>query len=311
MGTKADKHQKHIIRQEAQSDEDDAIRQENVRANATHVANIGESANPPSESDTIFNHVGNQTAQRLLGKPFPKTLQRETLEQLQPLIGNHALQRLLNVQSRQTDNSIVQTYRPLDAFNFGVSDTATLKEESFNFKKDKNKKPWVQNIVITFDRVEKDSNGDDIPKGQLVATYFGNAVAKGDITLAVSGGPKGMRSDRGSFVVHRIEGEGYNDPTAAADIAATSGESALEGPKRGRHRRYSKPDVSGQRSASMHWAIFYNKGEAVHHGTLDVGSHGCVHVESSDLKQLNYHSVIGLTKVKVVYSGAAQTKFYP
>ena len=54
----------------------------------------------------------------------------------------------------------------------------------------------------------------------------------------------------------------------------------------------------------MSFAVFYNKGEALHAGPLDYSSHGCVHVDWTDyatIKQLNYHSVIGLTKVKVKY----------
>jgi hypothetical protein len=309
-----DGQQEPKIKHASQQVEDEAPQHENLHYGYSPTSDNLKPSTPPTHSPDVFSDFGNQTVQQVLNQPTSKTLQRETIQQLQPVIGNRAVQRLIKVQAKDTNTlnpSLIQTYRPLDAFNFGVSDTGTLKEENFNLAKDKNTKPWVQDIVITFDRVETDVNGDDIPKGELVATYFGNAVAKGNITLAVSGGPKGMRSDRGSFLVHRIEGEGYNDPTAAADIAARLGESALEGPKRGKHRRYSKPDGAGERAASMHWAVFYNQGEAVHSGSLDTGSHGCVHVDSTDLKQLNYHSVIGVTKVKVVYTGAAQTKFYP
>lgn len=63
-------------------------------------------------------------------------------------------------------------------------------------------------------------------------------------------------------------------------------------------------------AASMHLAIFYNRGEALHSGDLNVGSHGCVHIDDfAALTQLNYHSVIGRTKVKVNYSGAAKAAF--
>jgi hypothetical protein len=53
----------------------------------------------------------------------------------------------------------------------------------------------------------------------------------------------------------------------------------------------------------MSFAVFYNKGEALHEGPVDASSHGCVHVDwnTTTMKQLNYHSVIGLTKVAVSY----------
>jgi hypothetical protein len=58
---------------------------------------------------------------------------------------------------------------------------------------------------------------------------------------------------------------------------------------------------------AANFAVFYNKGEALHAGPLDVTSHGCVHVDWNNedaIKQVNYNSVIGLTKVKVSYKGA-------
>jgi hypothetical protein len=55
----------------------------------------------------------------------------------------------------------------------------------------------------------------------------------------------------------------------------------------------------------MSFAVFYHVGEALHAGPLNFSSHGCVHVDwdNEDLmKQINYHSVIGLTRVNVTYS---------
>lgn len=279
---------------------------------------IGSRSKPPASQSSpaenavhgVFSRLGNYRTQQLLNQPTTNILQRQTIQGLQTVIGNQATQRLLRGE-RNTDahiSSLIQPYRKKGAFNFGVSNTSTLKEDSFRFKRDKRNKPWIKKIVITFDKVKTDSNGDEIPEGQLVATYFANKETLADITLTVTGGPKGLKSDPGTYTVHRIEGEGYNDPAAAAATPA----SKLEGPKRGGRRRYSKPDpITGQRSASMNWAVFYNRGEAIHDGFLDVGSHGCIHVDSSSLVQLNYHSVIGHTKVTVKYSGAAKTKFFP
>jgi hypothetical protein len=73
--------------------------------------------------------------------------------------------------------------------------------------------------------------------------------------------------------------------------------------------RYTKKDrVMGARRANMSFAVFCNRGEALHAGSLDLISHGCVHVDWttvdtgwSAMQQLNYHSVVGLTRVNVRY----------
>ena len=196
--------------------------------------------------------------------------------------------------------------------NFGAADTGALVEASF---KSASKQPWISMVSVDFSGVTVDSNGDNIPTGTATATYFANPHALASFSVPVAGGPRSLRSDPGTFTVHRIEGVGYNDPAAAADLAATKGLGALEGPKRGRHRRYTKP-TAGQTPmdvlASMHLAVFYNRGEALHHGDLSTGSHGCVHVgDFAALTKLNYHSVIGRTKVKVTYSGVAKAAFAP
>ena len=111
-----------------------------------------------------------------------------------------------------------------------------------------------------------------------------------------------MKTDAGSFTVHRIEGFGYNSGSASGTPGVDFKWSDREGPD----KRYMKQDSTGFRAANMSFAVFYNAGEALHAGPLDFTSHGCVHVDwnSEDtIKQLNYHSVIGLTKVKVSYKG--------
>jgi hypothetical protein len=225
---------------------------------------------------------------------------------LQTTAGNTAVQRLL------TDEAVLQRYRKKGSMNFGAADNGTLIEQEF---KSMSKQPWISLITVVFDSVVKDSNGVDTPMGTATAAYFSNKHALGSFSVSVNGGPRGLRSDPGTFFVHRIEGLGYNDAANAAQIAADKGVGALEGPKRGAHRRYTKPGVGETPmdvSASMHLAVFYNRGEALHMGPLDLASHGCVHVANSDialLTQLNYHSVIGLTKVKVSYTGPAKVTF--
>jgi hypothetical protein len=227
------------------------------------------------------------------------------LTALQSAAGNRAVQRLV------ADEVAVQRYRGKTATNFGAMDGGTLVESPF---KNATKQPWISLITVEFDSVVTDKNGDDMPKGTATATYFANPAALSSFSFEVTGGPRGLRSDPGHFTVGRIEGVGYNDPAAAADIAVTQGEGALEGPKRGAHRRYTKPTPGQDRatlSASMSLAVFYNAGEAFHNGPPDVASHGCLHVFDAKLVQLNYHSVVGRTKVNVSYTGAAKTTFDP
>jgi hypothetical protein len=224
------------------------------------------------------------------------------LAALQRSAGNQAVQRLL----------AVQPYRAKTAMNFGAVDTSALTESPFRNKK---AQPWLSLITVVFDSVVPDAHGVDMPKGTATATYFSNAAALPSFSTEVTGGPRGLRSDPGDFTVGRLEGVGYNDPTNAAKIAADQGEGALEGPKRGAHRRYTKPTAGqtpGEVSASMSLAVFYNVGEALHFAPANEASHGCVHVVDFDvLTRLNYHSVAGLTKVKVSYTGPAKAAFAP
>ena len=191
---------------------------------------------------------------------------------------------------------VVRRYRDPKAFNFGVRDTSTLKESSFNPKTDKETKPWIQQVTVAFSSTQT-ADGHTFWTGTATATYYANPVKQADLSFSVSGGSKTLGpSDAGDFVVHRIEGVGYN----SGSFSGTVDPAEREGPL----KRYSKPDSTGARAANMHFAVFYNRGEALHTGPLDVSSHGCVHVDSSSIdtmRQLNYHSVIGLTKVKVSY----------
>jgi hypothetical protein len=177
------------------------------------------------------------------------------------------VQRLLAV------DPVVQRYRRAGATNFGAADTGFLIETSF---RSRTTQAWISLITVDFDSIVVDVNGVDIPEGTATATatYFSNPHALASFSLTVTGGPSGMRSDPGTFTVKRIEGVGYNDPAAAADIAAARGAGALEGPKRGSHRRYTKPtagELPRNVGASMHLAVFYNRGEALHFGDLDQG----------------------------------------
>jgi hypothetical protein len=55
----------------------------------------------------------------------------------------------------------------------------------------------------------------------------------------------------------------------------------------------------------MNYAIFFKGIQAIHQGALDTGSHACVHVGTAHtIRQLNYHSRIGVTKVSVSYASS-------
>jgi hypothetical protein len=195
----------------------------------------------------------------------------------------------------------VQAYRPGKAFNFGRKDTTDLKEGSFNLKKDRKKKFWIEFMHIIFNGVMTDDDGDVMPTGWLIATYKENEATAAEpgmsriIVFPVTGGKHTeLYTHAGKHKVTRIEGVGYSN---------TSDES--EGPMEGPRKRYAR-DLN----SNMSFAIFFHKGEAIHRGSLGIGSHGCVHVDwggsadegdTEQLRRLNYHSVIGLTQVVVSY----------
>jgi hypothetical protein len=231
---------------------------------------------------------------------------------LQKSAGNNAVQRLV------AHESVAQRYRNASATNFGAADSLLFVEKTFD-DKSPDTQPWIEQITVNFHSVIKDANGVKIPWGTLTATYFQNPHALTFLPVDVTGGPVNMPADAGEFTVQRIEGVGFNDPEAAAKIEREQGKKALEGPiqegpKGVKRRRYTKSGP-GQKwfnvSASMHLAVFYNEGEALHSGD-PVASHGCVHMANVlRMIQLNYHSVIGKTKVTVGYSGEAQKLLAP
>ena len=193
----------------------------------------------------------------------------------------------------ESHDGSLHLYRPKKgSFNFGVADTPALVEEEF---KDKTKQPWIETIDIVFNGTTVDTNGETIPTGTLTATYHANAAALSPIVVAVAGGtPKlGLTDITKNNKVDRIEGVGYNDKPLGKTLG--------EGPG----TKYAKPDASGERQSSMHWAIFFKGGQAVHGGMLNVGSHACVHVAPSDMQQMNYHSAVGFTKVSTSYTSSA------
>jgi hypothetical protein len=226
---------------------------------------------------------------------------------------------------------VIQRYRNKTAFNFNTDptdpkkkNTGSLQEESFNVKKDRDSKPWIENIYIYYNGIVKDSANDWAPTGYLHAQYNANSVMPIDflagplgisipilrwISFPVTGGKHNEGyTDGGEFTVTRIEGVGYNDMPFTKSDGGSLDKSKGEGPR----QKYAK-----NLNSSMSYAIFFKGGQAIHSGALDIGSHGCVHVnwggnadtgDTSKLQMLNYHSVVGLTKVIVDYDPAILPK---
>ncbi|SFQ46278.1 eCIS core domain-containing protein [Parafilimonas terrae] len=191
---------------------------------------------------------------------------------------------------QQTGN--IQPYRSSKSFNFGKNDTATLVEDSFNADKDKEKKPWIELITVELDTKTKDVNDIETWTGKGTVKYHDNAFKWPDFSFSATAGSESLgMTSKGTYTVKRIEGIGYN----SGKYSGTYDKTNREGP----NNRYSK-DLS----ANMSYAVFFNGGEALHAGPLDWSSHGCVHVDWGSIEviqQINYHSVIGLTKVQVKY----------
>lgn len=191
---------------------------------------------------------------------------------------------------------VVHRYRRPTSMAFGELDTATLVEQNFDPKTDKATKPWIELVTVQFATTSTDANGSTFWQGTATATYHANASKLADVTFAVVGGSAELgRTDAGSFTVTRIEGLGYNSGSFSGTVDPATRE-------KGTNWKYTKKDpLTGDRPANMSLAVFYNRGEALHVGPLDLSSHGCVHVDWTPMLQVNYHSVIGLTKVKVSY----------
>ncbi|MCR8557640.1 DUF4157 domain-containing protein [Mucilaginibacter sp. BJC16-A38] len=180
----------------------------------------------------------------------------------------------------------VQPYRPKNAFNFGKADQPpALVEDSFNWDKDQETKPWIEEITVTLDKQQTDANGANMWTGTGVAKYYKDKMTAVNFTVA-AGSPELGMTTAGNFHVIRMEGVGYNSGSHSAPFKP--------GEREGPNNRYSK-DLS----ANMHFAVFFHGGEALHQGPTDASSHGCVHV-GGEIQQINYHSVLYHTKVNII-----------
>ena len=199
--------------------------------------------------------------------------------------GKHLLAHELT-HTIQQQKDTVQLYRDKKATNFGSQDSGILKEDSFDFNTDKEKKPWIKKIIVNLDKTpKKDKNGQNFYTGTLVASYYANKVALSDIVMNVSAGSDTHKTEEANHLVHRIEGQGYMSSSYSAPYTPD--------PK---NKRYSNDKLG-----NMTNAVFFKGSQAIHEGPLDQASHGCVHAGWHTLKQLNYHSVKGHTAVVLQY----------
>jgi hypothetical protein len=206
--------------------------------------------------------------------------------------GKHILAHELAHVAQQSN--VIHPYRKEGlpkSIHHGDGDDARFSEdkEGFDKKKDIETKPWIEKIIVYL-MPAKDKNGVDYWKGAAVAKYYDNPAKLDELYFAVSAGSAelGMTSS-GTYKVKRLEGHGYMSSSYSDPYPRES--------ETGWGRRYTKLN-----NANMHYAVFFHGAQALHYGYLTESSHGCVHVDVEPIRQVNYHSVVGLTKVQVIYS---------
>lgn len=184
--------------------------------------------------------------------------------------------------------STIQLYRAKNEFEFGGPDGL---EESFSWPSDKEKKPWIQNIEVEFDKWELDLVDRIIPFGTATANYYKSK--RSSLSMAASGGSKelGLTKAKKNAGNWYLQGEGFSDAPNAKE-------------KDGPTHQYVKRNANGHRYGSMDYAIFYDGGRAIHSGFLALSSHGCIHIaDRSSLQNMNYHTVLNHTIINVKFVG--------
>lgn len=135
----------------------------------------------------------------------------------------------------------------------------------------------IKRVTVTFTKAIRDVNRRVMPFGTAVATY-GDGT---QLSVAVTGGAHvptyGITDAVLNHAVTRKGGAGYKN----------------------------------HKGQPMPYSVFYNRGEALHVGRLDLISHGCVHVgDTAKMKKINLDSVIGITKVSVYYGAGVLDKIW-
>jgi hypothetical protein len=204
----------------------------------------------------------------------------------------------------------IMPYRDSTTTHFNAEKEGDLKEETFKLKKDKETKPWVEKIIIHFYIAKKDNNDLLMPIGIATVSYYKNKLPT--LRIGVGGGSKelGITPSNASkglkeFTVGRIEGTGYSDQESVKE-----GEREKENDGRnafGTPNKYVKKGKDNDYKSGMSYATYFQGNHALHRGGFNDSSHGCVHAGwnevgyTENIKQINYHSVKGLTKVIVEY----------
>lgn len=186
------------------------------------------------------------------------------------------------------------------SINFGVAGETDFQEDSFDIAKDKETKPWIEEIVVNLAPGKTDINGIPYWTGTAYARYYKDKlpnyhfpVSAGSMKLGMATESKekesGKPGEKEHYMINRIEGPGY-----------------MSGKYSGRYPRVSEDGYGRKytidlKTANMHWALFYHNNEALHGGPRNESSHGCIHVDLYDIRHINYHSVKGLTKVQINY----------
>jgi|GEM_PF-5290414 len=199
-------------------------------------------------------------------------------------------------RDRDSDSGMILPYRAKGSPNYGAKDSGSLVEKEFDRKAPD---PYIDKITVHFTGTDI-ADGETVPKGEVSATYADNKATPKPSAISgiqiLGGFPSQGLSDKGTdFKVVRVEGWGYNrSGVAKADRAGSDWPA----------NKYFKASKGDQ--ANMSFAIFFRKKQAIHFGPMDWGSLSCVHVGTlSSIRQLNYHTRAGVTKVDVIYDASA------
>ncbi|MGB7926302.1 MAG: DUF4157 domain-containing protein, partial [Pyrinomonadaceae bacterium] len=214
----------------------------------------------------------------------------------------------------------VRPYRPVKQSekvikNYGAIDDASagLVEKAAPARGD----PVIETIHVKFDGNAPDllNPGELLVTGTLTAKYRA-ANRRPDIVMAVTGGSTAGRpfglTDRikTGEKVHKIQGPGYND-------TSVKGQADAHPAPKGEYSHYVKKTNTTNHAAfdfnsSMGLAVYFKGTQAIHLGSKTAGSHACIHVDweahKEQMRLINYHSQIGVTKVTIEYDKNAAFK---
>ncbi|BBJ23429.1 eCIS core domain-containing protein [Candidatus Nitrotoga sp. AM1P] len=220
----------------------------------------------------------------------------------------HVVQQTGSAESSST--VVTGKNRTLSRYRDKGKDTIAFDAANETLK-DPKTQPWIDNITVAFDTAVVDTGHaadakaagqlePRMPTGTLTAKYSTkSSKVLSDVVQPIAGGSTmlgiGLTDRVKDSEVKRLEGLGYMD---SENVRLGN----LKDPvaKTGKGARYSK---SG--AGSMNYAIFFKGIQAIHEGLLNTGSHACVHVGTqSKIRDINYHSRIGITTVTVTYDNA-------